>query len=103
MLWINLNVKVQVALKAENDVKTAQANAKIAVATAEGEAAAKVANAKGEYDAAKYQAAANKELQASYTDNFVKMRWIEAWEKGGSAVPQYQLGSNSQFLMQIPK
>lgn len=29
------------------------------------------------------------------------MRWIEAWESGGAQVPQYMLGGNSQFLMQM--
>lgn len=96
------NTAIQTALKAENEVKTAEANAKIAVAQAEGEANAKVASAKGEYEAAKFQAAANRELQSSYTTNFVQMRWIEAWEKGGSQVPTYQLGSNAQFLMNMP-
>ena len=97
------NTAVQTALTAENKVKTAEANAKIAVATANGEASANIAVAKGEYEAARYRAMANKELVQSYTPSFVQMRWIEAWEKGGSQVPTYQLGSNTQMLMQMPK
>jgi regulator of protease activity HflC (stomatin/prohibitin superfamily) len=98
------NQSIQVALKAENDVKTAEAEAKIAVAQANGQASANVAVAKGEYEAARFRAMANKELQSSYTDNFVKVEWINAWKQGGSQVPTYMMGGgNSQFLMQLPK
>jgi regulator of protease activity HflC (stomatin/prohibitin superfamily) len=97
------NQSIQVALKAENDVKTAEAEAKIAVAQANGKASANVAEAKGEYEAARFRAMANKELQASYTDNFVKVEWINAWRQGGAQVPTYMMGGNSQFLMQLPK
>lgn len=95
------NQSIQVALKAENDVKTAEAEAKISVAQANGTASANIAVARGEYEAAKFRAAANKELQASYTDNFVKMAWINAWGDGGAKVPTYMMGGNSQFLMQL--
>lgn len=97
------NQAVQVALKAENDVKTAEANAKIAVAEANGVAQAQVAKAKGDYEAAKFEAAANKERQSAYTDNFIKVEWIKAWKEGGAQVPTYMMGGNSsQFLMQMP-
>lgn len=91
------NQAIQEALKATNEVKTAEAQAKIKAATAEGN----IAVAKADYEVAKLNAAANRELQSSYTENFVKMRWIEAWESGGAQVPQYMLGGNSQFLMQM--
>ena len=84
--------KLSVQIAGEKKVIDAEANAKAAIAAAE-----------GRFKAAEFDAKANKELQASYTDNFVKMRWIQAWEKGGAQVPQYQLGSNTQMLMQMPK
>ena len=84
--------KLSVQLDGEKKVIEATANAK-----------AQIAEAEGRFKAAEFDAKANRELQASYTDNFIKMRWIEAWEAGGSQVPQYQLGSNTQMLMQMPK
>jgi regulator of protease activity HflC (stomatin/prohibitin superfamily) len=84
--------KLSVQIAGEKEVIQATLSAKASVAQAE-----------GAFKSAEFQAKANKELQASYTDNFVKMRWIEAWESGGAQVPQYQLGSNTQMLMQMPK
>lgn len=84
--------KLSVQIAGEKQVIQATANAKAQVAAAE-----------GRFRAAEFDAKANRELQTSYTDNFIKMRWIEAWESGGAQVPQYQLGSNTQMLMQMPK
>lgn len=89
------NTSVQTALTAENDVKTAEATAKIAVAKANGVASANIAEAKGEYEASKYRAMANKELQASYTDNFVKVRWIDTWN---GVLPTTSLGSTTPMI-----
>jgi len=94
------NTAVQTALKAENEVKTAEAQAKIAVAKANGEAQANVAAAKGDYEAAKFRGMANKELASSYTPAFVQMRYYETWD---GKLPQYMLGGNSNILMQLPK
>jgi regulator of protease activity HflC (stomatin/prohibitin superfamily) len=84
--------KLSTQIEGEKKVIEATANAK-----------AWTAEAEGRFKAAEFDAKANRELQASYSDNFIKMRWIEAWEAGGSQVPQYQLGSNTQMLMQMPK
>jgi len=89
------NTSVQTALTAESDVKTAEATAKIAVAKANGVASANIAEAKGEYEAAKFRALANKELQSSYTDNFVKVEWIRTWD---GKLPTTSLGSNTPMI-----
>ncbi len=89
------NTAVQTALAAENQVKTAEANAKIAVAKANGVASANIAEAKGEFEAAKFRAMANRELQASYTDNFVKIEWIHQWN---GELPSTSLGSNTPMI-----
>jgi len=94
------NTAVQTALKAENEVKTAEAQAKIAVAKANGEAQANIASAKGDYEAAKFRGMANKELAESYTPAFVQMRYYDTWN---GVLPQYVLGNNTSFLMQMPK
>ena len=77
---------VQAALKAENEVKTAEANAKIAIAKAQGEAEALKIQADGE-------AYYNRTVAASITDLLVKQDAIEKWDgkmpvyTGGGAVP----------------
>lgn len=93
-------VKVQQALKAENEVKTAEANAKIAVAQANGKAQAQIAEAKGNYESAKYNAMSDRERQSAWTDNYVKVKYLEKWD---GKLPQYILGSNTTMMMQIPK
>lgn len=77
---------VQAALKAENEVKTAEANAKIAIAKAQGEAEALKIQADGE-------AYYNRTVAASITDLLVKQDAIEKWDgkmpvyTGSGAVP----------------
>lgn len=67
------NRAIQAALKAENEVKTAEANAKIAIAEAKGEADAMKIKA----DAEAYY---NKTISASLTDKIVMEDWIEKWD-----------------------
>lgn len=66
------NNAVQQALKAENDVKTAEAQAKIKVAQAEGDAQALLT-------AAKAEAEANRLKQQTLTEMLLKQQWIEKW------------------------
>jgi len=93
-----LNAKVQMtqdAQRAQNEVVKAEAEAKIKVAKAEGNAAAMLAEARAE-------AESNKLKNSTLTPLLAQMRWIEAWEKGGSKVPTYVTGtSGSQFLMSV--
>lgn len=80
------NQAVQAALKAENEVKTAEANAKIAVAEAQGVADALKIQADGE-------AYYNRTVAASLNELLVKQDAIEKWDgkmpvyTGSGAVP----------------
>ncbi|OON71195.1 hypothetical protein B0919_03210 [Hymenobacter sp. CRA2] len=91
------NTAVQTGLQTENRIRQAEAQARINIAEAEG-------RAKAIRIAADAQAYANEKQQQSLTPLLVQMRWIEAWEKGGSQVPTYTGGAGgSQFLMQMPQ
>lgn len=69
----NKNRAVQAALKAENEVKEAQANAKIAIAKAQGAAEAKRI-------AADAEAYANAKISQSITPTLVQKMWVEKWD-----------------------
>ncbi len=85
------NTAVQTALAAENKVKTAEANAKIAIATAKGDAESKKIEADGIY----YY---NERVQASLTPLLVEKMRIEKWD---GSYPQTMLGSGSQTLFNL--
>lgn len=84
------NTAVQTALKAENDVKTAEANAKIAIAKAKGLADAQ----KIEADGINYY---NEKVQQSLTSLLVEKMRIEKWD---GKYPSTMLG-NSQTLLNL--
>lgn len=93
-----LNSKVQMtqdAQKAQNEVVKAEAEAKIKVAKAQGDAEAMLTNARAE-------AEANKLKNSTLTPLLVQMRWIEAWQEGGSNVPTYVTGAaGNSFMMSM--
>lgn len=92
-----LNAKVQMtqdAQKAQNEVVKAEAEAKIKIAKAQGEAESMLVTARAE-------AEANKLKNSTLTPMLVQMRWIEAWEEGGSKVPTYVTGNASNFMMNL--
>lgn len=74
---------IQSALKAENEVKEAEANAKIEVARAEGEAKALKIKADGE-------AYYNRTVSASLSELLVRQGAIEKWN---GALPTYNGGA----------
>jgi regulator of protease activity HflC (stomatin/prohibitin superfamily) len=82
----------QKALEAENKVKQIEAEAKQALAKAEGEA-------KSITELAKAQAEANKILSESITPELVKYKMIEVWD---GKMPQV-IGSNADILMSLGK
>lgn len=88
---------VQEALKLEQQQKSIKAQAENDIIIAKRDSSIKVI-------AAAADAKSNNLRQASLTDNLIKMSWIQAWEKGGSQVPNYISNSagSSQFLMQLP-
>lgn len=81
------NAAVQAALKAENEVKKAEADAKIAVAKAEGEAKAMKVRA----DAEAYY---NMKISASLTDRIVAEDWINKWD---GHMPSVQSGNGNMM------
>jgi regulator of protease activity HflC (stomatin/prohibitin superfamily) len=87
------NNSVQLALKAENDVKTAEAEAKIKVAQAEGDAKSMLTRAKAEAESYKLK-------QTTLTDLLIQQQWIEKW-KGD--VPSTVLGSNQNLMFGLNK
>lgn len=93
-----LNSKVQMtqdAQRAQNEVIKAEAEARIKVAKAQGDAEAMLTNARAE-------AEANKLKNSTLTPLLVQMRWIEAWEAGGSTVPTYVTGNaGNSFMLQM--
>ena len=84
------NIAIQSALKAENKVKEAEANAKISVAEARGLAEAMKVKA----DAEAYY---NRTISASLSSMIVQEDWIEKWD---GKLPTYMTGS--QPVMMLP-
>ena len=93
-----LDAKVKMTQEAqqkENEIAKAQAQAAIDVAKAQGIADARKIEADGE-------AYYNKTVASSLTPSIVELKWIAAWEKGGSNVPTYLSGSGaSNFMMNM--
>ena len=85
------NQAIQESLKAENEVKKADANAKIAIAKAKGEAEAMKIKA----DAEAYY---NRTISASLSEKIIQEDWIEKWN---GKLPTYQGGGTP--LIQLPK
>lgn len=83
------NRAVQSALKAENEVKEAQANAKIAIAKAHGAAEARRI-------AADAEAYANAKIAASITPTLVQKMWVEKWD---GATPTTVAGNSGMTMM----
>lgn len=85
------NKSVQEGLRAENEVKKAEANAKIAIAQAEG-------NAKALRIKADAEAYYNRTIAASLSDKIVQEDWIEKWD---GKLPTYVGNSGSAPVMMI--
>ena len=84
------NKSIQESLKAENEVKKAEANAKIAIAQAEG-------NAKAMKIKADAEAYYNRTIAASLSTMIIQEDWIEKWD---GKLPTYTGGGSN--LIQIP-
>lgn len=91
-----LNAKVQatqLAMKAENDKRTAEAEAAIAIAKAKGQAESMLAIARAE-------AEANRLKQSTLTSLLVQQTWIEKWD---GKLPTYQLGASQGVMLNLGK
>ena len=86
---------LQNALTIENQQKAIKAQAANDIIEAERDAKVKVIGAQAEADKQKL-------LQLNLSPMLLQKMWIEAWEKGGSQVPTYMMGSNAQMFMQMP-
>jgi regulator of protease activity HflC (stomatin/prohibitin superfamily) len=93
-----LNAKVQMtqdAQRVENEVAKEQAQANISIAKAKGEAE----SLKIKADAEAYY---NRTVSSSLTPTIVQVKWIEAWQDGGSKVPQYINGGGAgNFMLSV--
>ena len=87
------NNAVQAALTAENQVKTAEARAKISVAEAQGKADAMLTLAKAE-------AESNRLRQQSMTPLILQKYWIDKWN---GALPSVSAGQSTGFMLNLPK
>ena len=87
------NNAVQTALTAENQVKTAEAQAKIKIATDEG-------NAQAMLTAAKAEAEANRMKQQTLTPLLLQLEWINKWN---GHLPTTQVGSSSGLMFNLNK
>jgi len=87
------NNAVQTALTAENQVKTAEANAKIQEAKAQGNANAMLTQAKAE-------AEANRLKQQTITPMLLQLEWINKWN---GVLPTTQLGGGTNTMYSINK
>ena len=85
------NNAVQQSLMTENLVKTAEAQARIKIATAEGNAQALLTSAKAE-------AESNRLRQQTLTPMLLQQMAIEKWN---GSLPQYQMGGGSNFYLPI--
>lgn len=83
------NKSVQEGLRAENEVKKAEANAKIAVAQAEG-------NAKAMKIKADAEAYYNRTIAASLSSQIIQEDWIEKWD---GKLPTYMTNGQSPMVM----
>lgn len=87
------NAAVQAALKAENQVKEAEANAKIKVAKAHGDAEAlKIA--------ADAEAYANTKIANSINETLIKKMWVEKWN---GVMPKTTTGTNTMMMVGTDK
>lgn len=86
-------VAVQNALKVENEIKAAEANAKIAIAKAEGESKAMKIKA----DAEAYY---NRTISASLSTLIIQEDWIEKWD---GHLPTVQGGNGTMPVINLPK
>ena len=86
------NAAIQAALKAENEVKKAEADAKIAIAKAKGEGEALKIKAEAE-------ATYNRLISESLSPLIVQEDWIEKWD---GHLPYFQGGDSPVMTMPVP-
>ena len=97
----NKNKAVQEAQRVENEVKIAEANAKIQQTNAEAAARAKLTEAEANAKAIEIQSRA---IQAQWGEDYVKLQWIkEVGSKWNGVLPSTTLSEGGMTMMQLPK
>lgn len=81
---------------AEQQLRVVKMQAEQAVAKAKWEAEARIAAATAEAEAIKIQAQA---IESQWGWNYVKLKWVEAWQAGGSKVPTYVTSNDGQSFL----
>lgn len=95
------NQAVQEAQKVENQLRVAEANAKIKQTNAEADAKAKITEAEANAKAIEIQ---SKAVQAQGWSDYIKLQWIkEVGSKWNGVLPTTTLSEGWTTLMQIPK
>ena len=106
----NKNKVVQDAQRVENELRIAEAQAKIKKQNAESEAAAKVAEAEGNAKAKLIEAEANakaieiqsRAIQSQGGDDYVKLQWIEkVGSRWSGNLPSTTLGSDMNMFLNM--
>lgn len=108
----NKNKAVQDAQRVENELRIAEANAKIKQQNAEAEAKAKITEAEGNAKAKLVESEANakaieiqsKAIQSQGGEDFVKLQWIEkVGAKWNGAMPTTTLGNDMNMFLNMGK
>ena len=106
----NKNKVVQDAQRVENELRIAEAQARIKKQNAKSEAAAKIAEAEGNAKAKLIESEANaksieiqsKAIQAQGGEDYVKLQWIEkVWAKWNGAMPTTTLGNDMNMYLNM--
>lgn len=97
----NKNRAVQDAQRVENELRVAEANAKIKQTNAEAEAKAKITEAEAAAKAIEIQ---SKAIQSQGGADYVKLQWIEkVGSRWNGALPQTTLGSDMNLFLNMAK
>lgn len=97
----NKNKAVQDAQRVENELRIADAQAKIKQTNAEADAKAKITEAEANAKAIEIQ---SKAIQSQGGEDYVKLQWIEkVGSKWNGATPTTVLAEGGNTLMQLPK
>lgn len=97
----NKNKAVQDAQRVENELRVAEANAKIKQTNAEAEAKAKITEAEASAKAIEIQ---SKAIQSQGGDDYIRLQWIEkVGSRWWGVLPQTTLGSDMNLFLNMAK
>lgn len=95
------NQAVQDAQRVENELRKAEAEAKIKQTNAEADAKAKITEAKANAEAIEIQ---SKAIQSQWGQDYVKLQWIkEVWAKWNGALPTTSLSDGVNAFVTLPQ